>query len=154
MTTINVLVALRYPLFAEAVATVLHSDSSVSVIGTAHSSEEVRYCFEKSVPDVVVLDMQFVKDDTPTPSLQYIRESFPSTAVIVLSEYAEPSTALQVLNDGARAYLLKDTSSASLRQAVKFVHSQSAVLDRRLLQRLTKDDLLAYHLSPHNVQPA
>jgi len=93
-------------------------------------------------PDVVLTDIR-MPPTGPDEGLQAaakLRESSPETGVVVLSQYAEPQYALDLLEKGAarRAYLLKErvTDVAQLVAAIREVARGGSVIDPQVVEAL------------------
>jgi DNA-binding NarL/FixJ family response regulator len=69
-----------------------------------------------------------------------LRESHPEVGVVILSQYAEPSYALELLEHGSagRAYLLKERvgNRAELLAAIRAVASGGSVIDPKIVDTL------------------
>ena len=93
-------------------------------------------------PDVVLTDIRMPPTGTDE-GLQVadrLRETNPSTGVVVLSQYVESEYALQLLEKGAagRAYLLKERVSDvhQLVDAIKEVAAGGSVIDPKVVEAL------------------
>jgi DNA-binding NarL/FixJ family response regulator len=93
----------------------------LSVVGEAHSGEDVLPLVRSTAPDVVLLDMRLPKVDG-LACLDLIRKHHPSVKVVMFSATTEPSEIEAALRRGAHAYILKSVNpldlAAVLRQAV------------------------------------
>jgi DNA-binding NarL/FixJ family response regulator/class 3 adenylate cyclase len=103
-------------------------------------------------PDVAIVDIRMppTHTDEGLVAARSIRERFPDTGVLVLSQYVEPAYAVGLLEDGADGvgYLLKDRISdlEEFASAVRRVGEGGSALDpevvRQLLGRRRVDDPL------------
>lgn len=82
------------------------------VVGQAADAEELLAQVEELRPDVVVADIKMppTHSDDGLRAAKQIRRRYPAVAVLVLSQYAEPAYARDLLSDGEErvGYLLKD----------------------------------------------
>jgi len=97
---------------------------------------------EKESPDVVVTDIRMppTGTDEGLQVADQLRQSRPSTGVVVLSQYVESEYALALLEKGAagRAYLLKERVSdvQQLTDAIKEVAQGGSVIDPKVVEAL------------------
>ena len=112
------------------------------VVGMCADRESLEAAVEARRPDVVLTDIRMPpsgRDDSIEAAAR-LRETHPDVGVVVLSQYAEPAYAMQLLADGTsgRAYLLKERLSdrEELLRAVEAVASGGSVIDPRIVELL------------------
>jgi DNA-binding NarL/FixJ family response regulator len=97
---------------------------------------------ERESPDVVLTDIRMPpgQGDEGIRVAGWLREAHPEIGVVVLSQYAEPSYALTLLEPGSdrRGYLLKERvhDSSQLRAAIEAVAQGGAIIDPKLVDAL------------------
>jgi DNA-binding NarL/FixJ family response regulator len=129
-------------LVREAVTRLLEAENDLSVAGVAGSFDELLSLVDELSPDVVVTDIRMppTGTDEGIRAAARIRESHPTTGVVVLSQFAAPSYALALLDAGSdgRAYLLKDrvADADDLVDAVRAVASGGSVVDSKVVDQL------------------
>jgi DNA-binding NarL/FixJ family response regulator len=95
-------------------------------------------------PDVVVTDIRMppTGEEEGIRVASALRETHPDIGVVVLSQYAEPSYVLQLLDGGSarRSYLLKDRvhHQGQLLDAVRAVHRGESFIDSKLVELLVE----------------
>ena len=104
-------------------------------------------------PNVVIVDIRMppTHTDEGLKAAQEIRATFPEVGVLVLSQYVEPTYAMELLADSAEGvgYLLKDrvADGAAFADAVRRVADGGSALDpevvSQLVGRARRDDPLA-----------
>lgn len=100
--------------------TVLNLDTEFSrlqVIGTASNGQEALRKVALLNPDVVLLDLEMPEMDGLSAT-KIISEKFPQSKVLVLSSCDNSSYLYNALQAGAKGYLLKDTPSGEIRNAI------------------------------------
>jgi DNA-binding NarL/FixJ family response regulator len=126
----------------EGVRALLNDQSDITVIGLAGDYDQLLAAVAESAPDVVVTDicMPPTNTDEGIRAAIEIRHSQPTTGVVILSQYDEPSHALALLQDGvaARAYLLKErvAQPGQLADAVRAVAAGGSVIDPRIVESM------------------
>jgi DNA-binding NarL/FixJ family response regulator len=129
-------------LVREAVVRLLEAEDDLSVAGVAGSYEELLDLVDEIAPDVVVTDIRMppTGTDEGIRAAARLRESHPTTGVVVLSQFAAPSYALALLEAGSdgRAYLLKDrvADADDLVDAVRAVAAGGSVIDSKVVEQL------------------
>jgi DNA-binding NarL/FixJ family response regulator len=139
-------------LFREGVARLLE-DAGFEVVGQSGTAEDLLLKVRSYKPDVAIVDIRMppTQTDEGLRAAKEIREKHPATAVVVLSQYVEPSYALELLQDSAEGigYLLKDRVSdiGEFAAAVRRVADGGSALDpsvvAQLVGRRRRDDPLA-----------
>ena len=138
-------------LLREGVARLLQ-DGGFEVVGQASTADELLLKVRSYSPDVAIVDIRMppTHTDEGLRAAREIREKFPGTGVLVLSQYAEPGYALELLSESAEGvgYLLKDRVADvdEFRSAVKRVADGGSALDptvvSQLVGRRRRDDPL------------
>jgi DNA-binding NarL/FixJ family response regulator len=117
----------------------------VEVVASCPDLAALMAAVEETTPDVVVTDIRMPPDHTDEgirAALQ-LREQRPELGVVVLSQFAEPSYALALLEAGSerRAYLLKDRIDDvdQLLGAVRTVAEGGSVVDPKVVETLVAE---------------
>jgi len=118
MTPIRILLADDQALFREGLRTLLSVMPDLEVIGEAGNGEEAVRLATTLHPDVVLMDLQMPVLDGVAATRQ-LRTACPTCRVIVLTTFDDDEYVFEGLRAGAMGYLLKDTPSAQLVQAIR-----------------------------------
>jgi DNA-binding NarL/FixJ family response regulator len=131
----------------------LLAEDGFDVVGQAGDAEDLLRKVGAHRPDVAVVDVRMppTHTDEGLRAAAEIRERYPETAVLVLSQVIEPGSALELLTASAEGigYLLKDRVADVDRftEAVRRVADGGSALDPEvvstLLGRRRRDDPLA-----------
>lgn len=109
---VRVIVADDAALVRDGLVRLLERVAGIEVVGTAADYDELLTVADAVVPDVVVTDIRMPpsRSDEGLRAAAELRRRHPGMGVVVLSQWASPSYALRLLDEGAagRAYLLKD----------------------------------------------
>lgn len=92
-------------------------------------------------PDVAILDI-VMPEGSGIAAARRIRETSPSTQVVILSMHSSTTYISDALAAGARAYVLKESAGAELVEAVRAAH-----LGHSYLSQKVSDQLVAAHAS-------
>jgi DNA-binding NarL/FixJ family response regulator len=140
--TVRVVLAEDNYLVREGVTRLLQSDHEIDVVATADDYDSLLAAVGSEKPDVVITDIRMppTGTDEGIRAADHIRAASPTTGVVLLSQYADPSYALAFLEKGSegRAYLLKERVSdlSQLRNAVVEVHRGGSVIDPQVVDAL------------------
>jgi DNA-binding NarL/FixJ family response regulator len=139
-------------LLREGIARLLE-DAGFDVVGQAGNAEELLLKVRSYSPQVAIVDIRMPPSHTDEGlrAAREIREKYPGTAVLVLSQYVEPEYALDLLSESAEGvgYLLKDRVAdvGEFAAAVRRVGEGGSALDPAvvalLVGRSRKDDPVA-----------
>jgi DNA-binding NarL/FixJ family response regulator len=120
----------------------LLSDAGVDVVGEAADADDLLRMVALDRPDVAIVDIRMppTHTDEGLVAARRIREHYPKTSVVLLSQYLEPRYAQRLLADqpGGLGYLLKERVSdiAVLVDALRRVTEGECVIDPTIVSRL------------------
>jgi DNA-binding NarL/FixJ family response regulator len=128
-------------LLREGIARILE-DAGFEVVGQAGTAEELLLKVRSYSPDVAVVDIRMppTHTDEGLHAAREIREKHPGVGVLVLSQYVEPTYAMDLLAESAEGvgYLLKDRISDvdEFASAVRRVAEGGSALDPAIVSQL------------------
>jgi DNA-binding NarL/FixJ family response regulator len=114
----------------------------VEVVGEAGDVEAVLALVERHRPDVVLLDIRMppTHTDEGLRATTVIRQQWPASAVVILSQYVEVDFVLALLagNTGSVGYLVKERvlEMATLTDALRRVAAGECVIDPLIVREL------------------
>ena len=135
--TVRVVLADDSVLLREGIAALLETQG-FEVVGQSDDAEDLLLKVEETRPDVVIADIRMPPGlaDDGVRAAQEIRRRYPGTGVLLLSQYAEPAYARDLLEQGEEGvgYLLKDRVADVDRftDAVRRVAAGELVLDEEI----------------------
>jgi DNA-binding NarL/FixJ family response regulator len=125
---IRVLLADDQRVVREGLTMVLGLLPGVEVVGAAADGNEAVALAEDLRPDVVLMDLRMPRCDG-VEATRLVRERVPGTRVVVLTTYSDDRSVLDALRAGARGYLTKDAGGTEIRDALRRVVDDQAVID-------------------------
>jgi DNA-binding NarL/FixJ family response regulator len=132
---ISVLLMDDHVVVREGLRALLERQADIRVVAEAGS---VREALESDAsPDVVVADL-VLPDDRGADVVRRLRERHPDSAVLVLTMVDNPTDVQRCLAAGARGYVLKETASTELVDAVRTVAGGGDYLQPSLDAALAK----------------
>jgi DNA-binding NarL/FixJ family response regulator len=128
-------------LLREGVARLLE-DQGFEIVGQTGTAEDLMLKVRSYSPNVVIVDIRMppTHTDEGLKAAQEIRETYPEVGVLVLSQYIEPTYAMELLAESAEGvgYLLKDRVSDvnEFAAAVRRVGEGGSALDPAIVSQL------------------
>jgi DNA-binding NarL/FixJ family response regulator len=144
MGRIRVVLADDHVLLREGMSRLVAASEELELAGVAGDLPQLLAVVREQVPDVVVTDIRMPPTgrDEGIQAAAWIREHYPATGVVVLTQYAAPGYAVALLEHGSagRAYLLKERvgSVDELARAIRAVAAGGSVIDPRVVDELVR----------------
>jgi DNA-binding NarL/FixJ family response regulator len=112
----------------------LDAKPDLQVVGEAENGAIALQQVALLQPDVVLMDVRMPIMDGVTAT-RLLCQQFPDTKVIVLTTFDDHDYVAQAMQFGARGYLLKDTHSDELAQAIRSIHQGYTQLGPGLFEK-------------------
>ncbi len=117
----------------------------IRVVGEAADGASAVALAERRLPDVVLMDVR-MPDMDGLEATQKLLEAVPNANVLMFTAYSERALLTRALDSGARGYILKETSHATLVRAIEKVAEGGSYVDPGLmpafLEGRDREDLL------------
>jgi DNA-binding NarL/FixJ family response regulator len=137
MKQIQVLLIEDHFLARMALHSVLSGHAQIRIIGDASDGEAGLAMYRQHMPDVVVLDLRLPRLSGFEVIVE-LRKEFPSSRIVVLSNYRGSEDIYRAVRSGAMAYLTKDASGEELLNAIQHVYRGLRYLPQVILDRLAE----------------
>lgn len=128
---IRVLIAEDHAVVRAAVRALLDNEPDIEVVGEAGDGETAVSLAKTLAPDVVLMDISMPKLDGARATRR-VKNVLPNTKVLVLTRHDEDGYLKKLLAEGADGYVLKQSASAVLIDAVRQVSRGNFFLDPTL----------------------
>jgi len=135
---IRVLIADDSPLFRRGIYVVLSTEESIDVVGEAENGEEAISKAEEFAPDVVLMDVRMPKVNG-IEAARAIRDSSPSTKIIMLTVSDEDDDLYEAIKAGANSYLLKEVSVEEVPEAIRAVVQGQSLISPSMASKLLNE---------------
>ena len=132
---IRVLLADDQSILADGIKSVLSSCEDIEVVGIASDGFEALDLLEKCAPDVILMDIR-MPNMNGVIATQEVKQRHPEVKVLILTTFDDSDYILNAINNGASGYLLKDTSSAALIDAIKNAYAGDTILPAKIARRI------------------
>ena len=132
---IRVLLADDQSILADGIRSVLSSSPEIEVVGIAADGFEALSMLEKQKPDVILMDIR-MPNMNGVIATQEVKRRHPEVKVLILTTFDDSDYILNAINNGASGYLLKDTSSTALIDAIKNAYAGDTILPAKIARRI------------------
>jgi two-component system, NarL family, response regulator NreC len=144
--TLTILLADDHEIFRQGLQMLLETQPDIEVVGQARDGLEAVALAVKLQPEVMIVDMLMPGLNGMDATIE-IKQRLPQIKVIILSMHDDESYVLGALQSGASGYVLKESSTTDLIQAVRF-----AVDGRRFLSPPLSERAISVYIN-NTLQP-
>jgi DNA-binding NarL/FixJ family response regulator len=137
MTNITVLLADDHQLFRAGICALLKPETDIQVVGEAENGRQAVELFQKLAPAVVLMDIAMPLLNGLQAGWQ-IRKTSASAKLIMLTGHGDDTYLDQVSDLGVSGYLLKQSSSAQLVNAIRQVAGGKRVFSPEISRRVVE----------------
>jgi DNA-binding NarL/FixJ family response regulator len=129
--SIRVLVVDDHFVVRAGVASYIDSQSDMTLVGDAASCSDALACVDELQPDVVLMDIR-LSDGSGIDTTRKIRDSHPTTKVVMFTTYADLDLLRQSIEAGASGYVVKRMALKALVDTIRrVVAGEELVIDER-----------------------
>jgi two-component system, NarL family, response regulator len=147
--TIRILLADDHPSLRTGLASILNSHNGLEVVAEAATGSEALQKAADTHPDVLILDLR-MPDGDGIETTRRLVEINPDARILILTTYDNEEDIFNALEAGARGYILKDTTSEEIIEAVRQVHTGNRILPPGVAARLA-DRMIRQSLTPREL---
>ncbi len=134
-TNIRLVIADDHEIFLDGLCLMLGKASDIMVIGNAANGRELLELVNERRPDVVLTDIKMPLMDGVEVTKK-LSETFPEIGVIALSMFDEDHLVVDMLEAGAKGYLLKNAGKNEILDAIHAVYSNNTYYCRQTTNKL------------------
>ena len=132
---INVMLADDHVLIREGIKQLLEFDGSMKVIAEASDGIECLEKLKNVKPDILLLDIN-MPNMNGIDVLKELKEKNDPLNVLILTVHSEVEYLVKAVDIGANGYILKDSGSAELKQAINAVIDEGSYIQPNLIPAL------------------
>ena len=130
---IPVFVADDHAIVRDGLVALLRAHAGIEIAGTAANGSDAVEQVLRLKPRIVILDIS-MPELNGIEAARRIREALPDTRVVMLSMHSGTQFVFQALEAGVRGYLLKESASAEIVDAVRAVDRGQRYLSREVAE--------------------
>ena len=135
---IRIIIADDHQLIRVGIRALLETENEFEVIGEAADGVEVIAKARTLQPDVILLDLQMPRK-TGIEAIEEIKRDNANARILVLTSFADDARIFMAMKVGALGYLLKESSTPDLFQAIRNVHSGEYSLHPAVARKLIQE---------------
>jgi DNA-binding NarL/FixJ family response regulator len=135
---IRVLIVEDQTIIRQGLRRLLEAQPDLVVVGEAENGQQAIEQVPQYLPDVVLMDIRMPIMDGLTAT-QVICDRFPKVKVLILTTFDDEQYIEKLMQIGTIGYLLKDTPSEELAQAIRSAHRGYTQLGPGLFQKIFRE---------------
>lgn len=136
-TRIRIMIIDDHPVVRAGLASMLSTQPSIDVVGSASGALEALALLETVVPDVILMDLR-MPGMSGLEAIRAINSRQNPPRIIVLTSFDTDEDIYQSVGAGAQGYVLKDTPQDQLLEAIYLVHDKKRFFPADIAARLTE----------------
>ncbi|WP_333863737.1 response regulator transcription factor [Chitinophaga sp.] len=114
---IKVAIADDHKIFRSGVIQTLTPYENINVVFEAEDGEHLMQIMLEQQPDVILMDLKMPKMDGIQATIK-VREKYPQVKIIILTMYEDDNFIVHLVENGANAYLLKNSEPEEIYEAI------------------------------------
>jgi DNA-binding NarL/FixJ family response regulator len=119
----------------DGLANIFEMEEDMEVVGVAESGEKALEILPSLNPDIIILDINMPGMNGITAASE-IKKRYPTIKILMLTMHNEDEFLMAALREGADGYLLKDTPSDQVVEAIKMVANGESILHPEMTKKL------------------
>jgi len=124
-TPIRVVIADDHEIFREGLEVLLKKQNDIELVGEASNGKQLVEVAERVIPDVIITDIKMPVLDG-IKATYALTQKFPQMGIIALSMFDDENLIVDMLEAGAKGYLIKNAHKHEIIAAIKSVHSHDS----------------------------
>src|SRR4030095_9090179 len=132
---IRLVIADDHEIYRDGLALMLSKYQDIALVGQAENGRELIELTEATRPDVVMTDIKMPGMDGIQATRQLLQK-FPDLKIIALSMFDEENLIVEMLEAGAKGYLLKNADKKEILEAITSVYEEKAFYCKGISARL------------------
>jgi DNA-binding NarL/FixJ family response regulator len=122
-TPIRVVIADDHEIFREGLEVLFKKQNDIELVGEAGNGRELINITEQLHPDVVITDIKMPVTDG-IEATKYLTDKHPEIGIIALSMFDDENLIVDMLEAGAKGYLIKNAHKHEILAAIRTVYNQ------------------------------
>ncbi|MDI9547046.1 MAG: response regulator transcription factor [Chloroflexota bacterium] len=135
---IRVLIAEDHTVVRGGLCALLEDVDGIEVVAEAADGVEAVLKTRAIKPDVILMDLMMPRK-TGIEAIEEIKRENPNARILVLTSYSDDDKVFAAIKAGALGYLLKETSTQDLLQAIRDVYNGESSLHPAIARKLIRE---------------
>jgi DNA-binding NarL/FixJ family response regulator len=138
MKKIRVFLVDDHKLFRNGLNLLLEGEPDFEVAGEAANGREFMDLLDRTVPDVVLMDIEMPLMDG-VAATQEACSRYPGLKVLTLTMYGDENYYHRMIDAGARGFILKDSDMEEVTRAIRSVHAGGTYFSQEILYHVIRN---------------
>lgn len=134
---IRIIIADDHEMVRDGLQVMINKIKELDLVAEAVNGEELVQLTRRHQPDVILTDVKMPKMDG-VEATRLIKKEFPHIGILALSSFDEESLVLDMLNAGARGYLLKNAGRQEITEGVKAAYNDQPYYCKEIHDKLSR----------------
>lgn len=144
---ISLVIADDHEIFRDGLALMLSKQDNLALVGQAENGKELMEMVEKHQPDLVITDIKMPHLDG-IKATKLLLQKNPDLKIIALSMFDEENLIVEMLEAGAKGYLLKNADKKEILEAINTVYRDNIYYCRHTSAKLAAM-IVKSRIDPH-----
>ena len=136
MSHIRILAVDDHAVVLQGLTAMLSPINGMEVVGTAENGRDAIRLAHELKPDVIIMDLIMPDMDGIETTLA-IKKQEPEARILILTSFDDQDHIQEIMSAGASGYLIKDSTTDELLQAIRSIYSGHLVLSPAVMQALS-----------------
>ena len=137
MRKVKLLVVDDHPILRGGIISLFEKVENIEITCEAKNGDEAIRCIEKSVPDVVLMDIN-MDGKLDVTTTETIKQRWPEVKVLAFSMHEEVQVIRRMLKAGASGYILKNAAHQEVLRAIETVMNGGNYYGQEVLDIMTQ----------------
>jgi len=133
----KILIADDHSMFADGIASILMDQADLEVVGKCNDGISVMPFLDKNKVDIILLDVNLPGKDGIEVCKEIVK-SHPSVKVLAISMFNQESYVSEILKNGAKGYILKNTGREELLRAIDSIKRDETFFSKEVTETIMR----------------
>ncbi len=134
---IRIVLADDHEIFRDGFNVMLKKQTDIVLVGEAPNGAELIKITEKLLPDIIITDIRMPKMDG-IEATKILAKKYPAINIIALTMFDDDNLIIDMLEAGAKGYLLKSAHKTEIIEAIKTVYKHETFYCKNTSTKLVK----------------
>lgn len=134
---IKILIADDHTMFADGIDSILTKESDMQVVGKTPKGAGVFEIVKNQKVDLILLDVNLL-DMSGIDVAKRLSAENPDIRILAISMYNEASFVTEILKQGAKGYILKNTDKEELLKAIRTVYNGDTFFSKEVTETIMR----------------
>ena len=122
-------------MFLKSIETMLKFSKDIDIVSTYPDAKKTLKNLASTNPDVLLLDLN-LPDGNGVDLCKILLKKLPNLRIIALTSFGETALVKNIIKNGAKGYILKNTAKNELKSAIRKVYNGEQYLQKSIQKKL------------------